>query len=347
MKRFVFIAALLLSIVACESQNENELNVKYSSEFEFMINEYGTFDREIAPELFAGKRWTVEVEMECNEAGKVLRTVWAPNKKPALSDNTTLTLPPSYNLSKEQNFLRWNYDPNRGMVTIGITDFRILALSEESMVWFYACEDVKGTKRYYQQLLKPHPEKGVDDATQDARTILSSYSGLHDLVAHTGELPYMVKAADRIIAATQTFDPIDAEKLLVACPWHEVMWGAKQEGINGELEWIAEKSYDIMAAWYDVAGHPWGVEEYFSDGYMAPISVGVPPEIETLHRQWRYDPERREIHLSKPNSEGVYEEYFTMPIVGIRPDLLILQNRNGFGDRIYEFYVPRPDLTKR
>lgn len=340
MKRCIFIVALLSAIAACDNSDENGLNIKYSNEFEFMLNEYGAFDRDIAPELFTGKRWNVEVEMECDEAGKMLRVLWAPNKKPAWADRTTLEAPMSFNLSEEQASLKWEYEPSRGVVTIGIVDFRILALSKEVMVWFYACEDANGTRHYYQQLLKPQIGEELEDFTQDARTLLTCYSGLYDLVAHTGELSYMTKAADRIIAATRDFSTEEVEALLVACPWRQVLWGEKQKSPNGEFEWVAEKSSDILAVWYDVEGYKWYLSEYLPDGYMAPISVGVPPYVETLRRQWRYDPETREIHLSKPNSEGVYEHYFSMPIVGIRSDLLILQSRNGFNNPTYEFYVP-------
>ncbi len=338
--KLLLLAMVAMAGTACDNQHENELNIKYSNEFEFMLNEYGTFDLEMAPELFSGKRWTVEVEMECDKTGKMLRVVWAPDKKPAWPDGTTLEQPMSFNLSKEQKSLKWEYDPSRGIVTIGITEFRILAISKDSMVWVFVCEDSKGAEHYYQQLLKPQANGDVEDLEQDARTLLTCYSGLYDLVAHTGELHYMTSAADRIIEVTQEFSTEEVEKLLTAHPWHQALRGVKQLDASGNLEWIAEKKLDLIALWYDMEGHSWNVHEFLPDGSMTPIQVGVPPHLETLIRQWRYDPESNKIHLSKPNEEGVYEEYFTMPIVGMRPDLLILQNMDGFGNPIYEFCVP-------
>lgn len=166
MKNLLYVFALLFVFAACNNedlsnppiqipdpQEDTTLMDRVRSQMDDTLNEYGDFDPETAPELFAEKRWLVIYDVECDSDWNITELFWC-------HDDSFVDMP-GYEVfsidiyGEDDPKKNWEYDASTQTIQMGSMwkfEYHILALGDEILMWEYSYLDTVGKKRFVRQI---------------------------------------------------------------------------------------------------------------------------------------------------------------------------------------------------
>ncbi len=167
MKKLFYLAVLLLGVVACNNEENNNLELEVidpATEISNMISEMGDYDVNLVGQILCGKHWVMDFFCEYFEEWNEIRSDSRYDKwigyavysyvfhaDGRLEDFTDAEATPDV---EEYEVRSWAFDPETRTLTIdGALSYHLIALGEDTFIWDRVSTGT-GYPRYFREVFK-------------------------------------------------------------------------------------------------------------------------------------------------------------------------------------------------
>ena len=168
MKKLFYFAVLLLGVVACNNEENDNLELEVidpATEISNMISEMDDYDVNLVGQILCGKHWVMDFFCEYFEEWNEIRfdsrydicigyAVWSYvfHADGRLEDFTDAEATPEV---IEYEVRSWAFDPETRTLTIdGALSYHLIALGEDTFIWDYVDTWSSDYPRYFRQVFK-------------------------------------------------------------------------------------------------------------------------------------------------------------------------------------------------